>query len=41
MAGGTGLSGLADRVEAQGGTLLIESGAGAGTRIEVEIPCGL
>jgi signal transduction histidine kinase len=40
VAGGTGLMGLTDRVEAQGGTLLIHSPAGAGTRIEVEIPCG-
>jgi len=39
-AGGTGLVGLTDRVEAQGGTLLIQSPVGAGTRIEVEIPCG-
>ena len=37
---GTGLAGLSDRVEAQGGTLLIHSPVGAGTRIEVEIPCG-
>ena len=37
---GTGLSGLTDRVEAQGGTLLIHSPPGAGTRIEAEIPCG-
>jgi signal transduction histidine kinase len=40
VAGGTGLVGLTDRVEAQGGTLLIHSPAGAGTRIEAEIPCG-
>jgi signal transduction histidine kinase len=40
LAGGTGLTGLTDRVEAQGGTLLIHSPAGAGTRLEVEIPCG-
>ena len=39
LAEGTGLVGLADRVEAQGGTLVIESPIGAGTRIEVEIPC--
>ena len=36
---GTGLIGLADRVVAQGGTLVIQSPVGAGTRIEVEIPC--
>ena len=37
---GTGLIGLTDRVTAQGGTLLIESPLGAGTRIEAEFPCG-
>jgi signal transduction histidine kinase len=40
LAEGTGLVGLTDRVEAQGGTLYIHSAVGAGTRIEVEIPCG-
>ena len=40
LAGGTGLTGLTDRVEAQGGTLLIHSPAGAGTRLEAAIPCG-
>jgi signal transduction histidine kinase len=39
-AKGTGLVGLTDRVEAQGGTLLIHSPPGVGTRIEAEIPCG-
>lgn len=39
-AGGSGLTGLADRVEAQGGTLLIDSRPGDGTRLEAEIPCG-
>jgi signal transduction histidine kinase len=39
LADGTGLVGLTDRVEAQGGTLAIHSPPGAGTRIEVEIPC--
>ncbi len=39
-AEGTGLMGLTDRVEAQGGTLRIHSPRGAGTRIEAEIPCG-
>lgn len=38
--GGSGLRGLRDRVEALGGHLALESPAGAGTRIEVEIPCG-
>jgi signal transduction histidine kinase len=40
VAGGTGLMGLTDRVEAQGGTLLVFSPPGAGTRLEAEIPCG-
>jgi signal transduction histidine kinase len=35
---GSGLSGLQDRVEALGGRLLIDSGPGAGTRIDCEIP---
>jgi signal transduction histidine kinase len=37
---GSGLRGLADRVEAQGGSLRIESAPGSGTRIVGEIPCG-
>ena len=37
--GGSGLRGLADRVEAQGGRLRILSPAGEGTRIVGEIPC--
>lgn len=37
--GGTGLRGLADRLEAQGGRLRIESPPGNGTRIVGEIPC--
>jgi signal transduction histidine kinase len=37
---GSGLRGLADRVEAQGGRLRVESSAGSGTRIVGEIPCG-
>jgi signal transduction histidine kinase len=37
--GGTGLAGLADRVAAQGGRLVIESPPGAGTRIAAEFPC--
>jgi signal transduction histidine kinase len=40
LAGGTGLVGLTDRVEAQGGTLTLDSPPGAGTRLEAEIPCG-
>jgi signal transduction histidine kinase len=37
--GGSGLRGLADRVEALGGRLRIWSPAGGGTRVEAEIPC--
>ncbi|MFI5690684.1 sensor histidine kinase [Kribbella sp. NPDC051586] len=37
--GGTGLRGLADRVEAVGGRLRIWSPAGQGTRLEAEFPC--
>jgi signal transduction histidine kinase len=37
--GGTGLRGLGDRVEAQGGRLRIESPRGHGTRVVGEIPC--
>ena len=37
-AGGSGLRGLADRVEALGGTLAIDSTAGAGTVLRAEIP---
>lgn len=36
---GTGLAGMTDRVAAQGGTLALDSPAGAGTRIAVELPC--
>jgi signal transduction histidine kinase len=38
---GSGLRGLADRVEALGGHLRIESNTGSGTRIVGEIPCAL
>jgi len=37
-ARGTGLRGLADRVEALGGSLRIESPAGGGTRLAAELP---
>ena len=37
---GSGLRGLADRVAALDGTLFVESPAGRGTRLRVEIPCG-
>jgi signal transduction histidine kinase len=36
---GTGLRGLADRLEALDGRLEVESSAGAGTRISAKIPC--
>jgi signal transduction histidine kinase len=39
-ARGTGLRGLAGRVEAHGGTLHVGSPAGAGTRLAAEIPLG-
>jgi PAS domain S-box-containing protein len=39
-AKGSGLRGLADRVEALDGTLAVESQPGVGTRIRAEIPCG-
>jgi signal transduction histidine kinase len=38
--GGSGLSGLTDRVEALGGRLNIYSPPSGGTRIEARIPCG-
>jgi signal transduction histidine kinase len=37
--GGSGLRGLADRVEALGGRLRVWSPAGGGTRVAAEIPC--
>jgi signal transduction histidine kinase len=37
-AGGSGLRGLADRVEALGGSLAVASPAGAGTSLRAEIP---
>lgn len=36
---GSGLRGLADRVAAHGGRLLVESRPGAGTTIIAELPC--
>jgi signal transduction histidine kinase len=39
-AHGSGLRGLADRVETFGGTLLVESSPGHGTRLAAEIPLG-
>jgi signal transduction histidine kinase len=37
-AGGTGLRGLADRVEALGGRMAIESPPGRGTTLRADIP---
>lgn len=37
---GAGLTGLRDRVEAAGGRLALTSAPGAGTTVEVELPCG-
>jgi signal transduction histidine kinase len=37
---GSGLNGLADRVEALGGRLVLVSPAGRGTVVRAEIPCG-
>ena len=39
-ARGTGLRGLADRLEALGGALRVDSRAGGGTRLAAEIPLG-
>jgi len=37
---GSGLRGLADRVDALGGRLAVDSPVGDGTRMRAEIPCG-
>jgi signal transduction histidine kinase len=37
---GSGLRGLAERVEAIGGTFRVHSPAGGGTRIRAVLPCG-
>jgi signal transduction histidine kinase len=39
--GGSGLVGLTDRVEALGGTILVDSPPGQGTRLDVDLPIGL
>lgn len=39
-AAGSGLRGLADRVETAGGTLVVTSPVGRGTTIKAELPCG-
>lgn len=36
---GSGLGGLADRLESRGGRLRVESPRGSGTRVVGEIPC--
>jgi len=38
FAGGTGLVGLKDRVEALGGRIFLDSPLGAGTSLRVELP---
>jgi signal transduction histidine kinase len=38
-ATGSGLRGLAERVEALHGSLFVKSPAGAGTHLRAEIPC--
>ena len=38
FARGSGLRGLADRVEALGGALRVDSPPGAGTRLRAELP---
>jgi signal transduction histidine kinase len=38
FTGGTGLAGLKDRVEALGGGIFLDSPAGAGTSLRVELP---
>jgi signal transduction histidine kinase len=35
---GSGLIGLKDRVEALGGAIIVQSPAGAGTTVDVELP---
>jgi signal transduction histidine kinase len=40
VAKGHGLSGLADRVRAVGGTLTVHSPVGGPTEITAELPCG-
>jgi signal transduction histidine kinase len=37
---GSGLAGLRDRVEAGGGSMLVRSALGSGTRVEAMLPCG-
>ncbi|MGH9272600.1 MAG: sensor histidine kinase, partial [Ilumatobacteraceae bacterium] len=37
--GGSGLSGIADRVDALGGRVRLDSPVGGGTTVRVEVPC--
>ena len=39
-ASGTGLRGLADRIDALGGRLEVDSPPGAGTRVSARLPLG-
>ncbi len=39
VGGGSGLTGLADRVAARGGRLLVDSARGRGTTLSAELPC--
>ena len=39
IGGGAGLRGIADRVGALDGTLLLDSPPGRGTRLVLELPC--
>ena len=41
LAGGSGLPGLVDRVQAVGGRLELTSPAGKGTRLRAELPTSL
>ena len=38
LGGGSGLVGLADRVEALGGSISLDSPAGRGTRLRIDLP---
>ena len=40
LAGGSGLVGLKDRVEALGGRLWVQTAPGAGTTVRAELPLG-
>jgi signal transduction histidine kinase len=40
MGRGSGLTGLADRLRALGGEIVVVSPPGAGTQLRASIPCG-